>query len=159
MSLIQVITLEGQQKKQLESMLKRGRWTPRELVRARILLMANDRKNSSNQDIADELKCAREKVREVRKRFLGEGLETALSERPRSGQPKKLNHEDGAFIIATACSESPQGTDHWTLSMLASRLDHYRGKKVSTEPIRHLLLASELKPWLKKNVVCGENQP
>lgn len=157
MSLIQVITLEGQQEKRLESMLKRGRWTPRELVRARILLMANDRKDMSNQNIADELKCGREKVREVRKRFIEEGLDAALSERPRPGHPKSLNNEDSAFIIATACSESPKGTDHWTLTMLQSHFEYHTGKKVSTEPIRKLMLASELKPWLKKNVVRGEN--
>ena len=79
---IQVIALSSQQRKQLEGMLKKGRWTPRQMMRARILLVADDKKQTSNTTIAGTLSCGRETVRQVRHRFLTEGLEQALFDRP-----------------------------------------------------------------------------
>lgn len=154
---IQVIALESQQKQQLEGMLRKGRWTPRQLTRARILLMANGKRQASNTTIAKALSCGRETVRLVRHRFLTEGLQGALVDRPRSGQPKKLTGEEEAFVIATACTDPPKGSDHWTLTLLQQKLKAKKGKEVSTEPIRRALLKSQTKPWLKKNVVYSES--
>lgn len=77
---IQAIALDSQQKQQLEGMLRKGRWTPRQMMGARILLMANDQRQASNTTIARLLSCGRETVRIIRHRFLTEGLEQALSE-------------------------------------------------------------------------------
>lgn len=150
---IQVITLDSQQRKQLEGMLRKGRWTPRQMMRARILLVADDKKQTSNTTIAVFLSCGRETVRQVRRRFLTEGLEKALVDRPRPGQPKKLTDKEEAFVIATACSKPPKGSDHWTLKLLVKKLKTVKHKHVSVKPIRRILLQSKLKPWLKKNVV------
>lgn len=150
---IQVITLDSQQKQQLEGMLRKGRWTPRQMMRARILLMANDQRQASNTTIARLLSCGRETVRIIRHRFLTEGLEQALHDRPRSGQPKKLSLKDEAFVIATACSDPPKGCDHWTLKLLVKKLKTTKRKEVSVTPIRRVLLTNDTKPWLKKNVV------
>lgn len=156
---IQVITLDSQQRQQLERMLRKGRWTPRELLRARILLMADDQKQASNSTIAGAgaLSVNRETVRKVRHRFISEGLKEALFDRPRSGQPKKLTEKDEAFIIATACSDPPRGCDHWTLKLLTKKLKTVRGKEVSVSPIQRVLLTNQTKPWLKKNVVHSES--
>lgn len=154
---IQVITLDSQQRQRLEGMLRKGRWTPRQMQRARILLMADDQKGASNTTIAAELSCGRETVRRIRHRFLTEGVEGALFDRPRPGQPKKLTGEDEAFVIATACSDPPLGSDHWTLKLLVKKLKTKKRKEVSTEPIRRVLLQSQTKPWLKKNVVYTQS--
>lgn len=150
---IQVITLNSQQKQQLEGMLRKGRWTPRQMMRARILLTANDQKQASNTTIARLLSVGRETVRIIRHRLLTEGLEQALYDRPRSGQPKKLSVKDEAFVIATACSDPPKGCDHWTLKLLVKKLKTQKRKEVSVAPIRRVLLTNNTKPWLKKNVV------
>lgn len=150
---IQVITLDSQQREQLEGMLRKGRWTSRQMQRARILLMADDQKGASNTTIAQALASGRETVRRVRHRFLTKEIDEALFDWPRSGQPKKLTVEDEAFVIATACSDPPRGSNHWTLKLLVERLKVKRRKEVSTEPIRRVLLQNQTKPWLKKNVV------
>lgn len=150
---IRIVVLDTQQKSRLEGMLRRGRWTPRQLTRARILLTANEHKTWSNTTIGKEVHAGRETVRGIRNRFLDEGIESALFDRPRSGQPKKLNAKDEAFIIATACTKAPQGSDHWTLILLMKKLKQIRRRSVSTECIRHVLLNNNLKPWRKKNVV------
>ncbi len=138
-------------------MLRKGRWTPRQLQRARILLTANDQKMASNTAIASALSLGRETVRIVRCRFLSEGLKAALFDRPRTGQPKKLTDTDEAYIIATACSDPPRGCDHWTLKLLQRKLKTAKRREVSITPIRKILLEHKLKPWLKKNVVHSEN--
>lgn len=153
---IQVIVLNSQQRQQLEGMLRKGRWTPRQIMRARILLMANDQRKASNTTIAKVLSCGRETVRIIRHRYLTEGLEQALYDRPRSGQPKKLSEKDEAFVIATACSNPPKGSDHWTLKLLQKKLKTQKRKEVSVTPIRRVLLTSKTKPWLKKNVVYSQ---
>lgn len=150
---IKVVVLDNQQKIRLANMLKKGRWSPRELKRVKILLTANDNPKLSNEELAKKLFCGRETARRVKNRFIDKGLDNALFEKPRSGQPKKLDDKDEAFIIATCCSEPPKGYGNWTLSLLQKRLKHRRKKEISTEPIRAVLLKNELKPWLKKNVV------
>ncbi len=153
MAKIQVVVLERQQKEQLEAMLRKGRWSPREIKRAKILLMANDNREISNGKIAESLSLALETVRKTRERFIQEGLGAAVFDRPRPGQPKKLSGKDEAFIIATACSDPPDENDHWTLKLLQQKLKKQRGVEISTEPIRKLLLKNKVKPWRKKNVV------
>jgi transposase len=150
---IRIVVLDAQQKARLEGMLRRGRWTPRQLTRARILLMTNEHSSWSNTTIGKEVQAGRETVRSIRNRFLDEGLDAALYDRPRPGQPRKLNAKDEAFIIATACTKAPQGSDHWTLVLLKKKLQQVRRVPVSTESIRRVLLNNNLKPWRKKNVV------
>lgn len=157
MSNIQVVALESQQKERLEGMFKKGRWTARQLKRAEVLLIANDQKTISNTALAQETGCHRETVRKVRRRFLKGGLDAALFDLPRSGQPRKLNDGDKAYVIATACSNPPRGCGYWTLELLTSRLKHHKGKRVSTETVRKVLLENKLKPWRKKNVVNSRN--
>ena len=58
----------------------------------------------------------------TKRRYLEGGLKRALEEDPRPGQPAKLDERGEAHLIALACSEAPQGHDHWTLRLLASKV-------------------------------------
>lgn len=61
-------------------------------------------------------------VSRTKQRYVEEGLEGVLSDRPRPGQPQKLNGKAKAHLVALACSEPPEGRSTWTLSLLADRL-------------------------------------
>ncbi len=50
------------------------------------------------------------------------GLEDALYDKPRSGQPRKLDCKREAKLRAIACSSLPEGRGRWTLRLLADRL-------------------------------------
>lgn len=157
MPAIQTITLPGNERTRIESMLTRGRWTARERLRGQILLVAADEPTLANQPLAERLGAGREQVRTIRGRYLEGGLEAALFDRPRSGQPKKTSDEEEAFIVATACSdEVPAGSDHWTLALLTNRLNRRRNRAgkppVSDAPVTRVLLTHGLKPWREKNV-------
>jgi len=150
---IQQINLSSEERDRLKGMFKRGRHSARELRRARILLRADEEKRIDNSTLAAEVECSRETVRTVRKRYMTEGVDAALYDKPRPGQPKKLDEKDEAFIIATACSDPPDGTDHWTLEMITTQVKVKRGKKVRSETVRRVILKNNLKPWQEKNVV------
>lgn len=135
-------------------MLKKGRWSPREMKRAEILLMANEQKKLNKRQIGRELKCGHEKVIQVLQRFQKhQNLEEALFDLPRPGQPKRLTPKEEAFVIATACSDAPEGNSVWTLELLQKNFEKHKGKTVSKSKIGTVLLQHELKPWKKKDVV------
>lgn len=157
MAAIQTITLRENERIRLEGMLTRGRWSARERTRARILLLAANEPTVANQSVATRVGGGRELVRTIRSRYLTSGLDAALFDRPRSGQPKKTSAEEEAFIVATACSEDvPNGYAHWTLSLLVDRLNRHRKRQgkspVGPYPVRRVLLTHELQPWREKNV-------
>ncbi len=148
------VLLTGDQEIRLKGMLKKGRWSSRELKRAEILLMAHRQKKLNKKDISERLKCGREKVIRVLQRFQkNHDLDKALFELPRSGQPKRLNPKEEAFVIATACSDSPEGSSVWTLRLLQENFQKNKKKKVGQTTIGKILLEHELKPWKKKDVV------
>lgn len=61
-------------------------------------------------------------VHRTGQRYVEEGVEPALSERPRKGREKKLTPQTEAFLIATACSNPPIGSESWTMQLLADKL-------------------------------------
>lgn len=53
---------------------------------------------------------------------MSEGLKAALSEKPRSGQPRKVTPRLEADLTRIACSQPPQGRSSWTVSLINERL-------------------------------------
>jgi len=86
---IYTVKLTDEQRDQLNSMLHKGVNSARKLDRARILLIAEQ--NKEDKDIAKTIGVTIQTVSNIRKRFFHEGLESALSERPRPGAPLKLD--------------------------------------------------------------------
>jgi hypothetical protein len=68
-------------------------------------------------------------VEDIRKGFVLEGLEAALSERPRLGKARLLDGRQEAFVIALACSGPPAGRASWTMQLLADRLVETQGSR------------------------------
>ena len=61
-------------------------------------------------------------VGRIRQRFVEEGLDAALSERPRPGKTPLLDGPQEAHLLALACSPVPAGHAKWTVRLLADRL-------------------------------------
>lgn len=150
------IVLDNQQRQQLEAMVSKGTWQAREIKRARILLATNGGQITDTA-IAIQEGYSQRSIYSIRKRFCLGGLEVAIFDAPRSGQPKRLSIEQEAYVIATACTNPPNGEDHWTLSLLQQRLIHRKKIRVCRETVRKVLLKNKLKPWLKKNMVHTHN--
>jgi transposase len=132
------IELEENEEKFLRNFLKKGRKSARELTRARILLLANQQKEDT--EIAEILGVGRNTVWRIKKRYHDEGLQSAMEEKPRPGQPKKYTERHEAEIIAQACTKSPDGSKRWTLTLLTEELRKKEGfETLNRESIRLIL--------------------
>ncbi|WP_089130950.1 helix-turn-helix domain-containing protein [Tolypothrix sp. NIES-4075] len=70
--------------------------------------------------------------------FVTGGVDFVLSDRPHPPKPRKLDGKQEAFLIATACSQAPEGRTRWTLKLLAERIVSLGCDKVPSTPARVL---------------------
>ncbi len=129
-----IVDLDEHERNELEQLSTKGRSGARKIRRARILLLADE--GRIDKEIASFLGSAVTTVERVRKRFVEEGLEAALSERPRPGAARKLDGRQEAFLMALACSDTPEGKGHWSMRMLVE-LDVV--DEISDETVRRTL--------------------
>lgn len=140
------ITLQAEEREQLEAMTSKGTHAARKLINARILLNCDESargqaKRRSSQEIAQVLQVSARKIDRVKRRFIEEGFEMALN-----GQPGHRSHEkvvDGdieARLVALSCSEPPAGRVRWTLRLLAQKaVELQYVEAVSHETVRQRL--------------------
>ena len=122
----------------MQRLTTKGKSGARKIRRARILLLAND--GYIDKEVARALGAAVTTVERVRKRFVEEGLEAALSERPRPGAARKLDGHQQAYLVALACSDPPEGKKRWSMRMLANRLVELEvADEISDETVRRTL--------------------
>jgi transposase len=132
------IELEESEEKFLKNFVKKGRKSARALTRARILLLANQQKGDT--EIAEILGVGRNTIWRIKRRYREEGLESALKDKPRSGQPKKYTERHEAEIIAQACTKSPDGRKRWSLTLLTEEMRKKDGfETINRESIRLVL--------------------
>ena len=135
------INLTEEEREELVRLTTTGRHAARKVMRARILLKADE--GWKDDQIVQALDVGRATVERTRKRFVLEGFEIALNGRPRQRTyERKLDGEAEAHLIALACSDPPEGHARWTLRLLAERLvqlDQVEVDTVSYETVRRVL--------------------
>jgi len=133
----------------LQQFVSTGKRSAREFLRAMALLLSD--KGKTDEEIHGILNVSTCTIQRTRQKYAPDGLEAALFELPRTGQPKKLTSSQEAQIIAIACSDAPEGRSHWTLELLREEaVKRDIVNEISTEPIRILLKRHDIKPWKKK---------
>lgn len=133
-----IVELTPEERDRLEALTRKGNLSARRMKRALVLLAADD--GDKDQDIAAKARVHCVTVEDIRKRFVLEGLEAALSERPRPGKTRLLNGRQEAFVIALACSDPPTGRASWTMQLLADRLIELKVVgSISDETVRRTL--------------------
>src|SRR6516162_2128013 len=138
-------------------MLNKGRGSARVLRRASILRQL-DRGQRAAQ-VADNVGVAPKTVRAIARRYVEEGLESALYEKPRPGQRRVLDAGQSQRIIAMVCGPPPQGQARWSVRLIAQEaVKRKLARRVGRETIRILLQHHELKPWREKNVNLPQPQ-
>ena len=138
------VTLSGEEQAGLEKLVSTGKAAAKKLVRARILLLANEAEGGaalSDPEIVAALGCGRATVERVRKQFIEEGPEATLSPKPSTRVlERRLDGQAEAHLIALACGPPPAGRARWTLRLLADRmvtLEHV--ESLSHETVRRTL--------------------
>jgi transposase len=137
------IRLSEEQRQYLQKITTSGKGSARKLNRARILIYADEAGSGvakRDEQIAELLGVSMATVVRVRRRFVKEGLESALEEKPRPGQPLKLSGKQQAHVIALATSEPPEGRSRWTLRLIAGKLIELElVEGISPETVRGVL--------------------
>jgi hypothetical protein len=120
------VTLTDEERQDLQKMVSVGKGAARKLMRARVLLLADQaegRSGKSDPEIVEALNCGRATVERVRKQFVEEGLEAVLEPKPSNRvYERKMDGRTEAHLIALACSAAPQGRARWTLRLLGDRM-------------------------------------
>jgi transposase len=114
------ICLNEDQRIFLKNLTSKGKESARKIKRANILLLSDEGKK--DKEIMEIVRVSDFMVEKTRKRFVLEGLECAINEKPRPGKPKKIDGRKEAELIALACSTPPEGRVKWTLRLLADKV-------------------------------------
>lgn len=115
----QPIALTEDEQEELRQIVNQGTHSARMIKRTQILLHSHAGRRP--HEISPWLDTCLSTVYNVRQRYLAEGLESALHEKPRPGQPVKLNLRQEAALTVLACSDAPDGHARWTIRLLADR--------------------------------------
>jgi transposase len=113
------IKLKAEEKKELQTFIRKGSGKARKLTRCRILLMADE--GQSRRAISKALSINEKTVFNICSRYCKEGLNPVLDEKPRSGAPTLFDGKLRAKITALACSKPPEGRGQWSLRLLADK--------------------------------------
>jgi Homeodomain-like domain len=120
------VTLTADERNALAKLVSIGRAAARKLTHARILLLADTSQEVEYKDdqIVLALGTSLRGVERVRKRFVTEGLDSALNPKPQPPRPDKIKIKGDIEqqLVHLACSDPPQGRCHWTLQLLADEL-------------------------------------
>ena len=140
------VTLEEQEREELEQITRKGSHQSQKVINALILLNCDEggfnTHRTRGEDIAEVLRISLRKVDRVKKRFVEEGLEAALGGRQgrRATYVRKADGEFEARLVALSCSKPPKGHAQWSLRLLADRaveLEYI--DSVSYETVRRVL--------------------
>ena len=122
-----VVKLSGEEREQLETLIRKGKSPARRLLKARILLKADVSDGGvgwSDSRIVGALDTSTSMVYRVRQQLVEEGLEAVLSRKQRAtpAVARIFDGEKEAKLIALACSKPPKGRARWTLRMLEKKV-------------------------------------
>jgi transposase len=138
------VTLTDSERGDLRKLVSVGKAAAQKLVRARILLLADQSEGGSSKsdpEIVESLGCGRASVERIRKRFVEEGLEAVLNPKPSQRVfERKMDGKAEAHLIALACGAPPESRARWTLRLLGDQLvalEHV--ESVSYETVRRVL--------------------
>jgi transposase len=116
------VKLSEHERQYLQKIVESGNDKARKITRCRILLLADESKGKTDQEISDALNVCLATIFNIRRRYHKGGVELATEEAARSGQPPKFNGKSMAKITAIACSKPPEGHARWSLRLLADRV-------------------------------------
>ena len=122
-----VVRLSGEEREQLETLIRKGKGPAQRLLKLRILLKADVSEGGdgwSDGRIIEALETGASMVYRVRKQLVEEGLEAVLSRKQRAmpAIARIFDGEKEAKLIALACSKPPKGRARWSLRLLENKV-------------------------------------
>lgn len=140
-----LVQLSEQDRLRLQKIVRSGKDKARKITRSRILLLADETNGKTDEEISDALNVCLATIFNIRRRYCQEGLERAIGEGTRSGQPPKFKGRAAAKITAIACSKPPEGHARWSLRLLANRIVELKiVESISHQSVSNILKKTNL---------------
>ena len=138
--------LKKKEQMYLKRFVKTGQHNAKEIERGYVLLALHNGKKQ--KEISEFYMVGRKSTWRLKNKYEKQGLENALKDDPRSGQPAKYKEKEESEIVALACTNVPEGRARWTLELLQKKLQMIDGmNSINRETIRLTLK--------KRNVSLG----
>lgn len=120
------VTLSSTERSYLTHQINGGKFSHTRLRRAQILLGSDESEGGkcmSDVQIQQAYGGSTRNVENTRRRFVEEGFDLALNgkERPVNSR-RKIDGRAESQLIALRCSTPPDGSNHWSLRLLANRM-------------------------------------
>ena len=140
------VTLTQAERSSLIALTKKGIYSSRKVIHALILLNGDrgefsTEQHRSNSEIAVFLGVGESTVERIKKRFVENGIDCALEDKPSEREyRRKADGDLEARIIALSCSAAPEGYTRWSLRMLADKIVELEYvDEISHETVRQIL--------------------
>jgi transposase len=140
-----VVTLSERDSAQLYWCVHRGHTRARTRTRAQVLLKLGD--GWSEAEVCHAFDVCLNTVKRIRQRFAEGGVEAVLTDKRQERRRQALTGAQQAHLIAIACSDAPDGHDHWTLRLLVGQaVELGYVEHIALETIRSLLNRTSSNP-------------
>lgn len=118
------VTLNEAERDMLEALIQKGGKGYR-IKHAQILLKLDaipENATWTYERMKEAYKASRNTIVNVAKRFVMEGMESALGRKEQKNRHRKVTGEVEARICMIACSDAPAGHSRWTMQAIADEL-------------------------------------
>jgi transposase len=118
------VTLNDDEIQILKTIIQKGGKGYR-IKHAQILLKLDDipeNKQWTYTHIQEAYGASRATIASIAKRFVMNGLESALGRKQQENRHRKVTGEIEAQICSIACSQAPEGSSRWTMQAIADEL-------------------------------------
>lgn len=145
------VTLTKKEREELLFITKGGTHSSKKVIHALILLNCDEGKFSdkvNNEDVAKVLKIGSRTIDRLKKKFVEEGYEAVLENRPTTRvYERKTDGDVEAHLVALSCSKAPEGFTRWSLRLLADKMVELEFvDNISHETVRRVLKKTYLSP-------------
>jgi len=119
------VTLTDEEYNSLMALTRKGTASAQKIRHAEILLKLDENHNEKPWTFKEIIAAHHTNsatVAAVARRFVEEGVESALNRKKQLNRHHKITGEVEAQMITIACSDPPEGRDRWTLQLIADKL-------------------------------------
>jgi len=120
-----IVTLTNEERGMLEKLIQKGKVSGFRMRHAGILLKLDEipeNKHWTGKTIAQAHNTNENSITHIAKRFVEEGLESALSRKTQVNRSRKIDGDIEAKVIALACSNPPEGHERWSIRLLRDEI-------------------------------------
>ena len=149
-----IVTLAEEERQELKALIREGKTQGYRIRHAQILLKLDriaENESWTYERIREAYGGTPHTISQIAKRFVTEGLESALGRKEQQNRHGKVDGKVEAHMIAIACSEPPEGRERWTLQLIADEL-------VRLEVVESISDTSVLNTLKKTNSSLGKRR-